>query len=101
MQRRCVGGQAALVEQRERIDAAEKEVRAALEECIGGASGLDGGATGRVTWKAGAPRHTTDWEAVAWAAGATDALIAQHTTTKPGPRIFRPTWPALKAGGER
>lgn len=41
-----------------------------------------------ITWKSGKNRFTTDWEAVANAAGASAELIAAHTTMRPGNRTF-------------
>ena len=41
------------------------------------------------TWKITKPRRVTDWKSCAMAAGADDALIAEHTTEKPGARVLR------------
>jgi len=87
-------------DQRKALEAAEAEARAALEEIIGPAAGLDAGAAGRVTWKATKGSARVDWEAIARDLGATPEVIAKFTTTTPGSRRFLPTWPAFKDGGE-
>lgn len=48
--------------------------------------GLDGKPL--VTWKTGKDKSSTDWKAVAMAAGATEAQIMANTITKPGNRTF-------------
>lgn len=67
--------------------AAVEELEARIKTAIGDASGIRG-AWGQITWKATKDRREIDWEAIARAAGATDDLIAKHTTTKPGARRF-------------
>jgi len=79
----------AIEEIAQRLRAAkERRAQAAVEEelagnelraLIGEAEGI-GGEWGRVTWKAQS-RTTTDWRAVAEAAGATEDDIKQSTTT--------------------
>lgn len=44
---------------------------------------------GSVTWRTAKDTQTTDWRAVATAAGATPEQIEQHTTVRPGARTFR------------
>lgn len=83
-------------DERKRIEEAEAEAADALKALIGPAAGLVAPDGVRVTWKANPDRRVTDWQAVAAAAGATPEHIAAHTTTKPGPRVFRPTWPEPK-----
>lgn len=41
-----------------------------------------------VTWKSAKDSRKTDWESLARALGATDAQIADYTTSTPGPRRF-------------
>ena len=86
--------------ERKRLEAAEAEAADALKEIIGPHAGLDGGAAGRVTWKAARESARVDWEAIARDLGVTPDVIAKFTTTTPGARRFLPTWPALKDGGE-
>jgi len=73
-------------------EALEREARNHLQALIGDAAGMVGSGW-RISWKGTKPRTSVDWEAVALAAGASMDLIAQHTTTKPGPRVFRCTGP--------
>lgn len=56
-----------------------------LRQLIGDHDGIDG----VVTWRNNKASKRIDWEAVAREAGANDDLIAQHTITKPGPRVLR------------
>lgn len=70
-------------------EAREEEAAALLKERIGDRAGFAGD-WGKVTWKANKSSEVTDWKAIAQAAGATPELIAEHTTTKPGPRVLRP-----------
>lgn len=70
-----------------RLEQDETLVAQQLRAELGDAEGVEG----LVTYRATKDRSTTDWEAVARAAGATPELIAAHTTTKPGPRVLRPT----------
>jgi putative phage-type endonuclease len=58
-----------------------------LKHRLGDAEGVEGTKVG-VSWKATKPRSKTDWRAIALELGATDELIAQHTTEAPGPRVF-------------
>ena len=71
-------------------EAAEEEARFLVEACMQDAETLVD-VLGRplATWKANKDGSVTDWEAVARAAGATDELIAQHTTPKAGARVLR------------
>jgi predicted phage-related endonuclease len=62
-----------------------------IKALIGDAAGLEGNGW-RATWKRNRDSTSIDWKAVAEAAGASHALIAAHTTTKPGARVFRTTW---------
>lgn len=64
----------------------EKELR---ENALKSRIGENAGIAGVATFKANKPRSVTDWESVARELGASDGLIAAHTTEKPGPRVFR------------
>lgn len=75
----------------ERWESEAQQLRNQLQALIGDAEGVTG-SFGRITWKQSKGRTVIDWEAVAKAAGASSDLIKQFTTTKPGPRVFRPTW---------
>ena len=88
-------------DERKRLEEAEAEAADALKALIGPAAGIDGGAAGRVTWKATADRKAVDWQAVARACGATPEQIAAHMTMKAGTRRFVPTWPGDKQITER
>lgn len=46
------------------------------------------GTKGSAAWSERKPKPQTDWEAVARAAGATEQLIADHTTTSPVKPVF-------------
>ncbi len=72
------------------LEAKEKAARAEVLKAIGDAEVLVD-ALGRplATWKANKDGSVTDWQAVARAAGATDELIAQHTSPKAGVRVLR------------
>lgn len=75
-------------------DAAERRVETArnhLKALIGDAEGLLG-RFGTVRWTRSRSSTRVDWEAVARAAGASDAQVAAHTSVVPGPRVFRPSW---------
>lgn len=88
-----------LLDVRHRIAALEADreaLEAHLKAAIGEHAGLDL-PNGRITWKATRPARSTDWKAVAEdlrpfieadMAGATDNIIARHTTTKRGARRF-------------
>ena len=78
-------------EVREAAEEREQHARNQLCALIGDAEGL-AGTFGKLTWKRSKDSARVDWEAVAKAAGAPANLIQQHTTLKPGPRVFRPTW---------
>lgn len=83
-----------LREARLELEAAEKRAALAaqnIKDIIGENAGIEGDGW-RCTWKCNRPSHATDWKAVAQALAPSDALIAQHTTTKPGARVFRPTF---------
>lgn len=70
-----------------RLDAAQ----ASLKALIGDGAGIEGDGW-RVTWKATKPRESVDWEAVARTLADENAVMQaaqEHTTTKPGPRVFR------------
>ena len=74
----------------------ETEISAKLEEAkekiaayMGEADtlvGVDGKPL--ITWKTGKDKSRTDWQNVAKAAGATEAMIAANTTTSAGNRLF-------------
>ena len=88
-----------LLDVRNRISALEAD-REALEVHLKAAIGEHAGLhlpNGRITWKASRFARTTDWKAVvedlrpfieADMAGATDSVIARHTTPKRGARRF-------------
>lgn len=95
---------AQLIEARElggRAENLEAEAKNHLAALIGEAAGMRG-AWGRISYKANKDTARTDWEAVARAlfvrlAGPMnqpilDEAIAEFTTTKPGARVFRPTF---------
>jgi putative phage-type endonuclease len=63
---------------------------AQLKVAIGDRAGASG-AWGRVSFKQNKPTAKIDWEAVARDAGASDVLIATHTTERQGARPFRLT----------
>lgn len=71
---------------KEEADAAMGDVCAFL----GDAEVLTDAATGRplATWKSAKDARTVDWEALARALGATEAQVAEYTTTRPGSRRF-------------
>src|SRR5690606_17914292 len=81
---------AALREAEESVDAIEARIKARIGERAGAA-----GPWGKILWRANRDGTTTDWQAVAREANASDDLIAAHTTTKRGARPFRATF----AGG--
>lgn len=60
-----------------------------LENIFKARIGECAGLAGIATYKANKDRPVTDWEAVALELGASDELIAAHTTVKPGARVFR------------
>lgn len=60
-----------------------------LENIIKARIGENAGLAGIATFKANKGRSVTDWEAVARECGASNELIAAHTETKPGARVFR------------
>lgn len=69
----------------ERIATAlENQVKARM----GDATILDCGPAGRVTWKRSRDQERVDWEAVARDLQASDELISQRTTIRPGGRRF-------------
>lgn len=73
------------------LQAAESEhdrLKAGLQAVIGDADGLQS-PVGTITWRCNKDSRATDWQAVALAARADNALINQHTVTKPGARVFR------------
>ena len=98
-----------LLTDRKRAIAAEADAtelretaEANLKHLIGDGDGFED-ESGRVTWKAGKDKTTTDWEAVARGMAGfvqeADAdghpspefaeLVEKHTTTKPAPRVLR------------
>ncbi len=84
---------AQLRDARSRKAAAEADEETAgnqLRALIGDAVGVEG-AWGRISWKQAKGKETTDWKAVAAAAGVPAELIAQHTSRKPY-RVFRVTF---------
>ncbi|MBK7350780.1 MAG: YqaJ viral recombinase family protein [Gemmatimonadetes bacterium] len=88
-----------LLDVRNRIAALEADreaLEAHLKAAIGEHAGLDL-PNGRITWKATRAARSTDWKAVVEdlrpfievdTAGATDTIIARHTTAKRGARRF-------------
>lgn len=77
--------QAALDAEREQL---ELKIQLQMRDA---ATALD--STGRTlaTWRQNKERQKTDWQAVAQALGASQALIEQHTRAEPGARVFRLT----------
>jgi putative phage-type endonuclease len=67
----------------------EKEARGQIEAFMGAARRLDT-SRGHILWSTTKDRSEVDWQAVAWAAGASRELISEHTTIRPGARQFRP-----------
>ncbi len=64
---------------------------------IGTAAGLDLGKSGpKVSYRASRDSTSTDWEAVAIEAGASNEIIKKHTTTSRGSRRFLVTLPKEK-----
>jgi predicted phage-related endonuclease len=59
-----------------------------LKQIIGEAEGIQG-VCGKVLWKKNKDSEKVDWEAVARMLNPAADLIKQHTTIKPGPRVFR------------
>lgn len=74
-----------------RLEKEEARLKNLLREFIGDSYAVKG-ACWKATWGKCKDGKKVDWEAVAKAAGATDALIAQHTAPKPGHRTLRFTW---------
>ncbi len=68
-----------------------EEAKNILKSRIGINRGLEGN-FGRITWAQNRESERVDWQAVAREAGASDEQIGRHTTTKPGPRVFRAHW---------
>lgn len=66
----------------------EEELKAALQAAIGDAEGIQC-PLGKITWKNNKDGQATDWQAVARALKAPQELVEQHTTAKPGARVFR------------
>jgi putative phage-type endonuclease len=62
-----------------------------LKSVIGDHTGLQGDGW-KITWKANKDSQVTDWQSLALSLAPSPELIAQFTTTKPGPRMFRPYW---------
>jgi putative phage-type endonuclease len=71
-------------------DAIQTEYENKLKAIIGEAEGIQG-ICGRILWKKNKDSQKVDWEAVARELNSPPALIEQHTTVKPGPRVFRAT----------
>lgn len=69
-------------------EALHGRLKGELQVAIGDSEGLQS-PFGRVTWKCNKEGRSTDWQAVALAAGAPKDLITKHTVTKPGARVFR------------
>jgi putative phage-type endonuclease len=80
-----------LVDATQRLKSAEADkarFTQSLMQAAGEAAGIIT-AAGRFTWKEQQGRTTTQWQAVALAAGATDSLVAAHTTTAAPIRVAR------------
>lgn len=74
---------------REEAEDAEKSLEEKIKCAMGDAellSSVDGMTL--ATWKTGRDKTVVDWKAVATNCGATDEIIAQSTTVKPGNRSF-------------
>lgn len=67
----------------------EADAKGQIQAFMGEARRLESSG-GYVLWSTTKDRVDVDWQAVAWAAGATRELIAEHTTIRPGTRQFRP-----------
>lgn len=68
-------------------ETAERELESRIKARMGEISTLRG-AGFRVTWKRTKDAAVVDWQTVAKAAGADDALVAAHTTSRAGSRRF-------------
>lgn len=76
------------------LDEAEtikQKLRQQLELAIGDAAGLEG-RFGKISFKKSKDGTRVDWEAIVRELGVPDTLIQKHTSIKPGPRVFKPTW---------
>lgn len=73
----------------EQVEAAKIEAELAIKEFMGEASTLTS-RLGRITYKSTKDIQTVDWRGAARAAQVPADVIAEHTTTKPGPRRFLP-----------
>lgn len=67
----------------------EQQLRDRITCAIGDAEALVWHGQPIATWKSNKPSQKTDWQAVAMAAGASQALIDANTETKPGTRVLR------------
>lgn len=68
-----------------KLDAAKEKIAVYMGEAD---TLVDPGGKPLVTWKTGKDKSRTDWQKVARAAGATEAMIAANTTTSVGNRTF-------------
>lgn len=75
---------------RESAEAQEELCKQRLQSVIGDADGIESPVVGKVYWRRSKDRVSTDWKAVAQELSAPTAIVEKHTTTKPGPRVFRP-----------
>ena len=62
-----------------------------IKALIGDKRGIRGD-FGTVSWSRSKDSRRTDWQAVAKSSMASDEAVSLHTTTKPGPRVFRANW---------
>jgi len=88
-----------LAEARQKKGAAEEEIElkaTSLKALIEDGAGIEMPGLFRLTWKCNRPSRKTNWEAIARSLGAAPDVIEAHTTTVPGPRVFRPSGPAFK-----
>lgn len=91
------GGQTFVVEKYLAAYRALQEAKSVLEtfelpvkELIGEAGGINLGPAGRIDWKNNKDGTKVDYEAVCREAGVAEELLEEHTSVRPGARVFRP-----------
>jgi putative phage-type endonuclease len=65
-----------------------------LKLFVGDADGVTSPA-GRISWRCNKPSQKTDWEAIAKELSAPPEIVSKHTHERPGPRVFRVTFPKI------
>lgn len=60
-----------------------------LKAAIGDSEGLISDYVGKITWRNNKDSNKTNWQAIARALNAPTTIIAQHTETTPGARVFK------------